>query len=135
MIKKYSIYVPVFIAALVMLQTLYFKFSASQESVYIFTKVGIEPWGRIGTSIAELIASLLLFIPRSRFLGAFIGAGIMFGAITLHFFLLGIEIMNDKGYLFFLAWVVLLCCSWILYVEKEKIRRIMNLLQSKFLKN
>ncbi|GAB4123893.1 MAG: DoxX family protein [Raineya sp.] len=107
-----------------MLQTLYFKFSASEESVYIFTKVGIEPWGRIGTGIAELLASILLIIPRSRFLGAFMGAGIMLGAIASHFFLLGIEVMNDKGYLFFLAWVVLLCCSWILYVEKEKILRL-----------
>lgn len=123
--KKYSIYFPVLVSALIMLQTLYFKFSASEESVYIFTKVGIEPWGRIGTGIAELLASILLIIPRSRFLGAFMGAGIMLGAIASHFFLLGIEVMNDKGYLFFLAWVVLLfCCSWILYVEKEKILRL-----------
>ena len=119
--KKYLIYFPVGLAALVMLQTLYFKFSASEESVYIFTKVGIEPWGRIGTGIAELLASVLLIIPRYRFLGALVGAGIMFGAIASHLFILGIEIMNDNGYLFFLAWVVLLCCSWILYVEKEKI--------------
>ncbi len=122
--KKYSIYFPVLVSALIMLQTLYFKFSASDESVYIFTKVGIEPWGRIGTGIAELLASILLVIPRSRFLGAFMGAGIMLGAIVSHFFLLGIEVMNDKGYLFFLAWVVLLCCSWILYIEKEKILRL-----------
>lgn len=122
--KKYSIYFAVFISALVMLQTLYFKFSASSESVYIFTKVGIEPWGRIGTGAAELLASVLLVIPRSRFAGALLGAGIMLGAIFSHFFLIGIEVQNDKGYLFFLAWVVLLCCLWILYVEKEKILRL-----------
>jgi len=123
--KKYLIYFPVVVSALIMLQTLYFKFSASEESVYIFTKVGIEPWGRIGTGVAELLASVLLLIPRSRFVGALMGAGIMFGAIASHLFILGIEVRNDKGYLFFLAWAVLLCCSWILYVEKEKILKFL----------
>ena len=123
--KKYLIYFPVIVSALIMLQTVYFKFSANEESVYIFTKVGIEPWGRIGTGVAELLASVLLLIPRNRFLGALMGAGIMFGAIASHLFILGIEVMNDKGYLFFLAWVVLLCCSWILYLEKEKILKFL----------
>ena len=45
------------LAALIMLQTLYFKFSASEESVYIFSALGMEPWGRIGTGIMELIAA------------------------------------------------------------------------------
>src|SRR5712672_4020652 len=69
------------LAAVIMLQTLFFKFSGAEESVYIFSQLGIEPWGRIGTGIAELIASILILIPRTTPLGALLGLGIMSGAL------------------------------------------------------
>lgn len=94
-------------AAAILLQTLFFKFSAAPESVYIFSTLGIEPYGRIGSGIAEIIASILLIWPSKSLFGALFSAGIMLGAIASHLFILGIEIMNDGGLLFALALIVL----------------------------
>lgn len=114
------------IAALIMLQTLFFKFSGAAESVYIFTKVGIEPWGRIGTGIVELIASFLILIPRSTWLGAFIAIGTMAGAIATHLTLLGIEVMGDNGQLFYMAVITLVCSLIVLVTEREKALNFVN---------
>jgi len=95
------------IAALIMLQTLYFKFSSSEESVYIFSQLGMEPWGRIGTGILELIASILILYPRTTFFGSLLAIGLMLGAIGAHFTKLGIVVKNDGGQLFIYALTVL----------------------------
>ena len=95
------------IAALIMLQTLYFKFNGAEESVYIFSQLGMEPWGRIGTGIFELIASILILYPRTTFLGAVLAIGLMLGAISAHLLKLGIVIKNDGGQLFIYALIVL----------------------------
>src|SRR5687768_18377211 len=109
------------VAAIILLQTLYFKFTASPESVYIFQTVGMEPWGRIGSGIVELLAAILLFIPRLTWLGALLAIGSMMGAIFFHLTTLGIEVMDDGGLLFMLACVVLVCCLVILWNERQKI--------------
>jgi putative oxidoreductase len=96
------------VAAAILLQTLYFKFTAQPESVYIFSQVGIEPWGRIGTGVAELIASILLLIPRTIAYGALMAVGIMLGAIVTHLFILGIAVRGDGGQLFAYALIVLI---------------------------
>src|ERR1035438_9854417 len=79
------------IATVILLQTLYFKFTAAPESVYIFTKVGAEPYGRIGSGIVELIATILLLTPRFNWLGSVLALGVMTGAIASHLTILGIE--------------------------------------------
>lgn len=109
------------VAAVIMLQTLYFKFTASPESVYIFTTVGMEPWGRIGIGVLELIASFLLIITTTAWLGAGLGLGLMAGAIGMHLTMLGIEVQNDHGQLFLYAVIVALCSLYILWVDKDKI--------------
>ena len=109
------------IAVVILVQTLYFKFSGAEESVYIFTKLGIEPFGRIGSGVVELIASILILIPRTTLLGALMGAGTMLGAIFSHLFVLGIEVKNDGGELFTLAIITLLCCSILIFQNKSKI--------------
>lgn len=114
------------IAALIMLQTLFFKFSGAAESVYIFTKVGIEPWGRIGTGIVELIASFLILIPRSAWLGALIAIGTMAGAIATHLTLLGIEVMGDGGQLFYMAVTTFVCSLIVLITERKKALSFVN---------
>lgn len=111
------------IAAIILLQTLYFKFTAQPESVYIFSKLGLEPYGRIGSGVVELIISLLLLLPKTRILGSFIGLGVISGAILSHLFVLGIEVQNDGGTLFFLALTVFICCLLILIIEKETVLR------------
>ena len=115
-------WVAAIISAVIMLQTLYFKFSASPESVYIFTVLGLEPYGRIGIGIFELIASVLLFIPRTRIFGAIIGVGLMAGACFSHLTKLGIVVLDDGGYLFALCIIVLSLCLVILYIERDKIQ-------------
>lgn len=111
------------IAAIILLQTLYFKFTAQPESVYIFSKLGLEPYGRIGSGVVELIISLLLLLPKTRILGSFLGLGVISGAILSHLFVLGIEVQNDGGTLFFLALTVFICCLLILIIEKETVLR------------
>ncbi len=93
--------------AVILLQTLYFKFTASAESVYIFTTLGLEPVGRIGIGVMELIASILLFPKKTSFYGAILAAGLMAGALFSHLTKLGIVVMNDGGELFILALIVL----------------------------
>ena len=108
-------------AVVILLQTLYFKFSGAEESVYIFTTLGIEPYGRIGSGIVELIASILILIPRTTFFGALLGMSTMIGAILSHLLFLGIEIKNDGGTLFILAIITFLCCLLLIYNQKHKL--------------
>jgi hypothetical protein len=99
------------LAAIILLQTLFFKFSGAEESVYIFSKLGMEPWGRIGTGIIELIASVLLLTPRTTAIGAVLGLGVMGGALLSHLTLLGIVVKDDHGQLFVYALLVFFSCA------------------------
>ena len=115
------------VPAVILLQTLYFKFSGSPESMYIFSMLGLEPYGRIGTGIAELIVSILILVPRTTWIGALLGLGIITGAILSHLFVLGIEIMDDGGYLFILGIIVFVCCALLLWIDREKVPILKNL--------
>ena len=107
-------------AAVILLQTLYFKFSGHPESVELFTKLGVEPWGRIGTGIIELITGILLLIPSTVFVGAILGLGLMAGAILSHLTVIGIESKGDGGQLFMLAILVFLCCLVLAVMYKSQ---------------
>lgn len=108
-------------AAGIMLQTLYFKFSAAPESVYIFSTVGMEPWGRIFVGVLELIASVLILIPRTTAYGALIGIGVMTGAVFMHLTRLGIVVQDDSGKLFIMAVIVLVSCLILTYWHRSSI--------------
>ncbi len=114
------------VAAIILLQTLYFKFTGAPESVYIFTQMGMEPWGRIGTGVVELIASILLFVPKFTWLGAALALGTMLGAIGSHLTKLGIEVQGDGGQLFILAVVVAACSAGLLWLEREAVKRFLK---------
>jgi uncharacterized membrane protein YphA (DoxX/SURF4 family) len=120
------------VTALILLQTLFFKFTGSAESVYIFTTVGMEPWGRIGIGVMELIAGVLLLVNRTAWLGAGLALGLMIGAIGMHLTLLGIEVMDDGGQLFIYAIIVAAASVYILVMSEETIsefmKRIKNIL-------
>jgi asparagine N-glycosylation enzyme membrane subunit Stt3 len=113
------------IAAVIMLQTLYFKFTAQPESVQLFSMLGMEPWGRIGTGAAELIASILILYPRSSWLGAGLGLGLMSGAIFFHLTILGIFFGGD-ALLFSYAVIVFVSCAILLIFDKEKVIQFMS---------
>ena len=107
-------------AAAILLQTLYFKFTGHPESVELFTKLGVEPWGRIGTGVIELITGILLLVPATAFIGAFLGTGLMAGAILSHLTVIGIQSKGDGGQLFMLAIIVLALCLIIQLLHKQQ---------------
>lgn len=107
--------------AVILLQTLYFKFTGAPESVYIFTKVHAEPWGRIGSGVMELIASVFLLTPRFSWLGSVLAAAATAAAILSHLTLLGIEVQGDKGLLFALAFIVFLASIINIYLYRKQI--------------
>ncbi|MBI3720795.1 MAG: DoxX family protein [Sphingobacteriales bacterium] len=108
------------VAAAIMLQTLFFKFTGAEESIYIFSAIGMEPWGRTGTGVMELIASALILWPRTTHLGSLLGVGLMSGAIFFHLTKLGIEVKGDGGLLFYYALTVFICCVILAVVYKDR---------------
>ncbi|MFT3934676.1 MAG: DoxX family protein [Chitinophagaceae bacterium] len=108
------------VAAGIMLQTLYFKFTAHPQSVQLFTTLGMEPWGRIGTGVFELIASVLILYPRTTGWGAGLGLGLMAGAIFFHLTKLGIKFDGDYG-LFTIAVIAFVCCFLLLIMYRKQV--------------
>ena len=111
------------LTALILLQTLFFKFSAAAESVYIFSTLfgKYEAIMRIGSGVAEGIAALLLLIPKTRAMGACLSLGVISGAVLSHLFKLGISVQNDGGLLFYLALLVFVSSATLLYLHKKEL--------------
>ena len=109
------------VVAVILLQTLFFKFTGAAESVYIFSALGLEPWGRIGSGIVELIAAILLLAPATVTVGAALALVVIVGAIVSHLTVLGIEVQGDGGLLFFLALTVFIGSAAILVLRRSEI--------------
>ena len=114
------------VVAGILFQTLFFKFTGAQESIHIFTKLGLEPWGRIGSGVVELVAVILLLIPSTVTIGAILSLGVISGAILSHLTKLGIVVINsdgssDGGLLFALALIVFVCSAVILVIHRREI--------------
>ncbi len=114
--------------AVILLQTLFFKFTGAPESIYIFTRLGLEPWGRIGSGVVELVAGILLLVPATAALGALIALGVISGALVSHLAVLGIEIQGDGGLLFILACVVFAGSAVALWLRRDALPRRLGLL-------
>ena len=119
--KNYLSLVLRIIVAVILLQTLHFKFLAHPDSIYIFTKVGMDTWGRIGIGVLELIASILLFLQKKTWLGAGLSAGLMAGAVKIHLTMIGIEVKGYDGTLFYTAIATLILSLMILWGKKKDI--------------
>jgi uncharacterized membrane protein YphA (DoxX/SURF4 family) len=115
------------LAAAIMLQTLVYKFSAAPESVYIFSKLGMEPWGRIGTGVMELIAAILVLMPKTTSIGAVLGIGLMGGAIFFHLTKLGLVVQDDGGLLFIYALLVFVSCTILAIIYYKDLVRLAKL--------
>lgn len=102
----------------ILFQTLYFKFTGAEESIYIFSALGIEPWGRYLIAVLELMCVVLFLLPKTPVLGALISMGVIAGAIVAHLLRLGIEVKGDGGLLFLLAVIVLLCNVLLLFKRR-----------------
>ncbi|WP_343664227.1 DoxX family protein [Chryseobacterium mucoviscidosis] len=107
------------IPALILLQTLFFKFTAHPDSVAIFSQLHAEPFGRIFSGVLELITAVLILNPKTTFWGAVLGLVTMIGAIASHIFILGIDTNNDDGKLFYLALTVFVFCVILLIKFKK----------------
>jgi len=118
-------------AAVILLQTLFFKFTGAEESIYIFTKVGLEPWGRYGSGVAELIAAILLLTPRFVWAGALLALGVISGALASHLTVLGIVVKDDGGLLFGLAVTVFICSLVTVFLHRRQITHQCNSCQTK----
>lgn len=109
------------LAALILLQTLYFKFTGAPESVHIFETVGMEPWGRYISGVLELIAGILLLFPGLSWLGALLALVVISGALFFHITTLGVEVMGDGGALFYLAATVFVSCLAVLWIRRGEL--------------
>ena len=119
-IRSIGIWILRLVPALLLLQTLYFKFTAHPESVKLFTEIGMEPWGRIGTGIIELIAAILLLIPRFTGFGALLGLAMMTGALYFHLTKIGVN-FNGDPLLFIYAVITFVCCAMLILIYKSKL--------------
>jgi len=107
--------------AVILLQTLFFKFTAAEESVYIFSTIHAEPWGRIGSGVIELVASVLLLVPAFAPFGAMLVMASMAGAIATHLTVLGIDVKGDGGLLFGLAVVAFAGSAAVLLIRRAQL--------------
>jgi putative oxidoreductase len=110
------------VVALILFQTLFFKFMGAEESKYIFTTVmgaEYEAIGRIGSGIVELIAAILLLVPSTASIGAVLALGTITGAIFSHLTKLGIVVKDDGGLLFILAVIVFLLSGVTLLLHRK----------------
>jgi uncharacterized membrane protein YphA (DoxX/SURF4 family) len=110
------------VAAVILLQTLYFKFTAQPESVQLFTRIGMEPYGRIGTGVLELIAAILILVPRYTGYGAILGLIMMTGALYFHLTKIGIFFGGD-ALLFIYAVIVFVCCASLVFIYKDRLEK------------
>ena len=114
----------------ILLQTLFFKFTGAEESVYIFSTLGVEPWGRIGSGVVELLAAVLLLIPATAPFGALLTMGLMGGAIGSHLTVLGIEVRGDGGLLFGLAVTAFVGSATVLLIRRAQVPLLARLLEA-----
>lgn len=112
------------IISIIVGQTLFFKFTGAPESIYIFSTLGVEPWGRIALGTIELLSIILLWIPRTTIYALILIVGMMSGAIASHLFVLGIEIRSDGGELFILALVTWVSAAVLLVLKREEVKAL-----------
>lgn len=122
------------LAAGILLQTLFFKFSAHPQSVAIFTALELEPYGRISIGVLELVAALLILVPRTTGLGAFLAVGLMSGAVFFHLTKLGIVVDGD-AILFIYALITLLASMLLTWIFRAQLFEILQRIRGLILKD
>lgn len=119
------------LAAVILGQTLFFKFAGAEESIALFETLGAESWGRYGSGIAEAIAVALLLRPKTAAMGGVLGAGLMVGAVGSHLGPLGIEWYGDGGLLFGLAVTTLVMCGLVVLLRRAELPIVGAMFRSK----
>jgi len=124
-LRNLSTWILRLVPAIILLQTLYFKFSAHPQSVKLFSEIGLEPYGRIGTGILEGIAAILILIPRYTGYGALLGLMMMTGALYFHLTKLGINFDGDP-ILFILALITFICCALLILLNRNQLENLLK---------
>lgn len=119
--KKYVDLILRIIVAVILLQTLFYKFTAHQDSVFIFSQVGMEPYGRIGIGVLELISAILILIPTTIWIGASLTIGVLAGAIFFHLTKIGIQVQGDGGLLFYMAVTTFILAFMVLWTNRKSV--------------
>jgi hypothetical protein len=114
------------VIAVIFVQTLYFKFTGHPDSVFIFSQLGVEPYGRIGLGIAELITSVLILWNSTKLIGIGLSFFIICGALFSHLLVIGTQIKGDSGGLFTLACIVFVGCLSLFYLHKTEIMKLLG---------
>ena len=123
--RQMAIWILRIIPAVILLQTLYFKFTAHPQSVKLFTQIGMEPYGRIGTGILELIATILILVPRYTGYGALLGLMMMTGALFFHLTKIGINFDGDPV-LFIYALITFVCCAALVLIHRSQLENVLK---------
>ncbi len=119
--RNFFLWILRLVPAVILLQTLYFKFTGHPQSVKLFTMIGMEPYGRIGSGVVELIAAVLILIPRFTGYGAILGLGMMTGALFFHLTKIGIYFDGDPV-LFIYALITFICCAALIFVHRSSLQ-------------
>lgn len=124
-IRNIAIWILRLVPAIILLQTLYFKFTGHPQSVKLFTLIGMEPSGRIGSGVVELIAAILILIPRFTGYGAILGLMMMTGALYFHLTKIGIYFDGDP-FLFIYAVITFVSCAALVFIYRERLASAFN---------
>jgi uncharacterized membrane protein YphA (DoxX/SURF4 family) len=124
-LRNSAIWILRLVPAIILLQTLYFKFIVNPQSVKLFTQFGMEPWGRIGTGILVLIAAILILIPRFTGYGALLGIMMMTGVLFFHLTKIGINFDGDPVLLIY-AMVTFICCAALVLIHKDQLEKALK---------
>lgn len=111
-----------------------YKLTGHPGSVWLFQTLadwlfigGYEKPFRLSVAIAEIVASVLVVIPRTRIWGAALSFGIISGAIFFHVFSpVGIDPFDDGAQLFKEAVAVWFASAFILVVMRNEVRAVLG---------
>ena len=114
------------IAAAILAQTLFFKFTYAPETRLIFERLGGRP-AATAAGVMELVCAVLLLLPRMAIFGALLSLGVIAGAIGTHLFVIGIDVVDpatgrgDGGLLFGLAVAIAALSLVILALRRQEV--------------
>jgi len=110
-----------FVAAYILITAAFMKFNGAEIDIKLFSHIGMEPHGRILIGILELAAAIFILIPQSTIYGAFLGLGVMTGAIIGHLTVIGLGGIH-------MAIIVFVCCLILIYLRRNDSSIFRNML-------
>ena len=98
------------------------KFMNNPADLEIFSQLGMEPAGRYIIGVLEILAGLMVLTNAVAAMGAFLGVGVMLGAMLAHMTVLGIDQTH-----FILLFIVFLSCCIVSFIRRKQLPLIGNI--------